>query len=161
MFPPFTAPETAVTAVAQVIQLAVAPVFLLAGVGAFLNVCAMRLARIVDRARRIEPDLLASQGGEHDRLLRDIRLLDRRMGIVNWAIFFSVLSAVLICLVVVLLFAAGLTGAHFGTAIALLFIASMVAIGIGFAIFLVETRIASRAVRIRNDVLEHQAEDQS
>jgi len=160
MFPTLAAPETAVTNVAQVIQLAVAPVFLLAGVGAFLNVCAMRLARIVDRARRIEPDLLASRGGVHDRLLRDIRLLDRRMGIVNWAIFFSVLSAVLICTVVVMLFAAGLTGARLGTAIALLFIGSMVAIGIGFAIFLVETRMASRAVRIRNEVLEHQADEQ-
>ena len=121
------------------IQLAVAPVFLLAGVGAFLNVCAMRLARIVDRARRIEPDLLASRGRDHDRLQTDIRLLDRRMGIVNWAIFFSVLSAVLICTVVVLLFAAGLTGVHLGTAIALLFIASMVAIGIGFALLLLIT----------------------
>lgn len=159
MFPSFTGPETAVTTVAQVIQLAVAPVFLLAGVGAFLNVCAMRLARIVDRARRLEPDLLASRGREHDRLQDDIRLLDRRMGIVNWAIFLSVLSAVLICLVVVLLFAGGLTGGHFGTAIALLFIASMVAIGAGFFIFLVETRIASRSVRIRNDVLDHQAEE--
>ena len=158
MFPTFAAPETAVTDVAQVIQLAVAPVFLLAGVGAFLNVCAMRLARIVDRARRLEPDLLASRGGEHDRLQAEIRILDRRIAIVNWAIFASVLSAVLICAVVVLLFAAGLTGAHFATAIALLFIASMVSIGAGFFIFLVETRIASRSVRIRNDVLEHQAE---
>ena len=43
---------------AQIIQLAVAPVFLLAGLGAFLNVCAGRLARIVDRARRLEPLIL-------------------------------------------------------------------------------------------------------
>ena len=158
MFPTFTGPETAVTAVAQVIQLAVAPVFLLAGVGAFLNVCALRLARIVDRARRLEPDLLASRGGEHDRLQAELRLLDRRIGIVNWAIFASVLSAVLICAVVVLLFAAGLTGAHFGTAIALLFIVSMISIGTGFAIFLIETRIASRSVRIRNELLDHKAD---
>ena len=160
MFPTLDAPATNVTTVAQVIQLAVAPVFLLAGVGAFLNVCASRLARIVDRARGIEPRLLASRGREHDRLQAEIRGLDRRIGIVNWAIFFSVLSAVLICTVVVLLFAGGLTGAGFPTTIALLFIASMVAIGIGFFIFLVETRIASRSVRIRNDILEHQAEDQ-
>ena len=149
---------TAVTTVAQVIQLAVAPVFLLAGIGAFLNVCAMRLARIVDRARGIEPQLLASRGDEHDRLQEQIRVLDRRMGIVNWAIFFTVLAAVLTCAVVVLLFAAGLSRLHFGTPIALLFIASMVAIALGFSIFLVETRIASRSIRIRNEVLEHRAE---
>jgi hypothetical protein len=158
MYPSIGSPETTVTTVAQIIQLAVAPVFLLAGVGAFLNVCASRLARIVDRARGIEPRLLAARGREHDRLQGELRLLDRRIGIVNWAIFTSVLSAVLICAVVVLLFAAGLTGAHFGTAIALLFIASMIAIGAGFSIFLVETRIASRSVRIRNELLDHEAD---
>ena len=159
MIPVLDAPETAVTTVAQVIQLAVAPVFLLAGVGAFLNVCAMRLARIIDRARGIEPRLLASRGGEHDRLRADLRVLDRRIVVVNWAIFASVLSALLICAVVVLLFAAGLTGAHFGTPIALLFIASMISIGAGFFIFLIETRMASRSVRIRNELLEHEVEE--
>ena len=82
------------------------------------------------------------------------------MALVSQAIFLSVLSALLICAVVILLFAAGLTGAQFGTAIALLFIASMVAIGGGFAIFLVETRLGSRAVRIRSHILEHEAEEQ-
>ena len=156
MFP--TSP-TSVTTVAQIIQLALAPVFLLAGIGAFLNVCAGRLSRIVDRARAIEPLLLASRGAEHDRWLREIRILDRRMALVSSAIFFSVLAAVQICTVVVLLFAAGLFNAHFGTAIALLFIASMIAIGAGFAVFLQETRVGSRAVRIRSELLEHAPED--
>jgi hypothetical protein len=154
-----TAP-TSVATVAQVIQLAVAPVFLLAGIGAFLNVCAGRLSRIVDRARDIEPLLLNSRGAEHDRWLGEIRTLDRRMALVSQAIFLSVLAAVLICAVVVLLFAAGLTGAHFGTAIALLFIATMIAIGAGFAVFLVETRVGSRAVRIRAELLGHEAESE-
>jgi hypothetical protein len=151
---------TSITAVAQVIQLAVAPVFLLAGIGAFLNVCAGRLSRIVDRARTIEPLLLVSRGTDHDRWLAEIRVLDRRMALVSKAIFFSVLAAVLICAVVVLLFAAGLTDAHFGTAVALLFIACMVAIGIGFAIFLIETRVGSRSVRIRSELLQHEADQE-
>lgn len=159
MFPTLAPAGTGVLQVAQIIQLAVAPVFLLAGVGAFLNVCAGRLARIVDRARELEPRILDSRGTEHDRLLGELRVLDRRMGLVSRAIFLSVLSALLICAVVVLLFAASLTGAHFGTAVALLFIASMIAIGVGFAVFLVETRIGSRSVRIRTELLEHQADE--
>ena len=159
MFPNFSPAGTGVLQVAQIIQLAVAPVFLLAGVGAFLNVCAGRLARIVDRARELEPRILDSRGPEHDRLLGELRVLDRRMALVSQAIILSVLSALLICAVVVLLFAAALTGAHFGTAIALLFIASMVAIAAGFAIFLVETRLGSRSVRIRTELLEHRAEE--
>ncbi len=144
--------------IAQVVQLAVAPVFLLAGVGAFLNVCAGRLSRIVDRSRELEPRILASRGREHDRLLGEIRVLDRRMALVSRSIFLSVLSALLTCAVVVLLFVTGLTDANFSTAVALLFIASMIAIGGGFAIFLVETRMGSRSVRVRSHILKHEAE---
>ena len=151
--------ETSVTAVGQIIQLSVAPVFLLAGIGAFLNVCAGRLSRIVERSRTVEPMLLAARGREHDRRLGEMRTLDRRMALVSWAIFFSVLAAVLICLVVILLFAASLTKAHFGTAVALLFIACMISIGLGFALFLLETRVGARAVRIRTEILEHMAEE--
>jgi hypothetical protein len=153
-------PDTnAVAKVADIIQSALAPVFLLAGIGAFLNACTGRLSRIVDRARTIEPLLLASRGAEHDRHLREIRILDRRMGLVSWAIFLSVGAAMVICLVVVLLFAGTLVRGHFGTTIALLFILAMVALGSGFAVFLIETRLASRAVRVRNSLLEHQVEE--
>jgi len=150
--------STSAATVAQIIQLAVAPVFLFAGIGAFLNVCTGRLSRIVDRAREIEPLLLSSRGTEHDRWLNELRILDRRMVLVSRAIFLSVLAAVLTCSVVILLFAASLTGAHFGTAIALLFIASMISIGTGFAVFLIETRVGSRAVRIRAELLTHEAD---
>ena len=149
---------TSVTTVAQIIQLAVAPVFLFAGIGAFLNVCAGRLSRIIDRARSVEPMLLASRGAEHDRWLAEIRILDRRMALVSRAIFLSVLAAVLTCAVVILLFAASLTGTHFGTAVALLFIASMLAVGLAFGVFLIETRLGSRAVRIRSELLAHKAD---
>lgn len=103
--------------------------------------------------------LLASRGAEHDRWLAEIRILDRRMALVSRAIFLSVLAAVLTCAVVILLFAASLTGAHFGTAIALLFIASMLAVGLAFGVFLVDTRLGSRAVRIRSELLAHEAKD--
>jgi uncharacterized membrane protein len=154
-------PETQVAEIADIIQSALGPVFLLAGIGAFLNVCAGRLSRIVDRARQIEPLLLNSRGSDHDRYLREIRILDRRMALVGRAIWLAVLAAVLICFVVVLLFAGSLVRGHFGTAIAILFILCMILLGSGFAIFLVETQVGSRAVRVRNARLEHQAEEQS
>jgi hypothetical protein len=153
------AADISVTTVAEVVRLAVAPVFLLSGIGAFLNVCASRLSRIVDRSRQIEPLLLESRGMEHDRWLAELHIVDRRMRLVSWTISLSVLSAVLICLVVSLLFAASLTRVHVGTAIALLFIGSMIAIGVAFAVFLVETRLGSRAVRVRSDLLQHRVDE--
>jgi len=143
--------------VAHTIQLAVAPVFLLAGIGGFLNVCAARLARVIDRARVIEPVIVNSRGEEHDRLVQEIRTLDRRISVINAAISLSVLSACLTCLVVILLFASQLVSINLGTIIALLFIASMLSIGTAFAAFIVETRLGSRVVHVRNEVLEHEA----
>ena len=153
------APNLSVTTVAEIVRLAVAPVFLLSGIGAFLNVCASRLSRIIDRSRAVEPRLLESRGTEHDRWIGELRVLDKRMSLVSWAIFLSVLSSVLTCLLVALLFAASLTGTEFGTTIALLFIASMLVIGFGFAIFLFETLLASRAVRVRSELLQHQVDE--
>ena len=152
-------PDLSVATVAEIVRLAVAPVFLLSGIGAFLNVCSSRLSRIVDRSRDVEPLLLASRGAEHDRWVDELKNLDRRMAMVSWATALSVLSALLICVVVSLLFAASLTQTHFGTAIALLFIASMVTIGAGFAVFLLETRIGARAVRVRSELLKHQVDE--
>ncbi|GAA4000803.1 DUF2721 domain-containing protein [Sphingomonas humi] len=156
MFP--DTPETA-QAVARIIGQAVAPVFLLAGIGAFLNTLTGRLARIVDRGRVIEPQLLGSVGAEHDRLVREINMVDRRMGLMSSAITSTVASAVLVCTVVVLLFAAALTNLHAGTAIALLFIGAMVTLAAGFFIFLIETRIAARAIRVRKALLTHEVDE--
>jgi hypothetical protein len=152
-------PQLNVNEVAEVVRVAVAPVFLLSGIGAFLNVCASRLSRIVDRSRFIEPMVLSSRGEEHERWVVELRIVDRRMQLVNWATALSVLSAILTCLVVILLFAATLSHTHFGTLIALLFIASMLAIGLGFAVFLLETRLAERAVRVRSELLQHEVDD--
>ena len=156
---PIPPPETRVTEVADIIQSVLAPVFLFAGIAAFLNVLTGRLSRIVDRARDVEPQLLKSRGAEHDRLLAELRKLDRRMALVGSAIWLSVLAALLICLVVILLFAGTLVSGHFGRAIAVLFMVCMLLLGAGFAFFLVETRIGARAVRVRNALLEHQAEE--
>jgi hypothetical protein len=148
-----------VSTVAEIVRLALAPVFLLSGIGAFLNVLASRLSRIVDRSREIEPLLLGSRGAEHDRWIADLKILDRRMSLINWATGLSVTSAILTCLVVVMLFAANLIRTRLGTEIAWLFIASMLTIGAGFGVFLIETSLAARAVRVRSDLLQHRVDE--
>jgi hypothetical protein len=152
-------PDLSVNTVAEIVRVALAPVFLLSGIGAFLNVLASRLARIVDRSRQLEPLLLASRGKDHDRWVNDLKILDRRMSLMSWATGLSVLSAILTCIVVIMLFAANLIRTHVGTEIAWLFMASMVSIGAGFGVFLIETTIAARAVRVRSELLQHEADE--
>jgi len=145
--------------IGESVRLAVAPVFLLSGIGAFLNVCASRLSRIVDRSREIGPRLLASRGLEHDRLLAELRAIDRRMSLVSTAITLSVVSAVLTCVVVALLFAANMVEPRVGFAIAILFISATIAIAASFTFFLVETRIGARYVRVSSDLLHHRHDE--
>ena len=152
-------PDLSVNTVAEIVRLALAPVFLLSGIGAFLNVLASRLSRIVDRSRQVGSLVLASRGAEHDRWIADLKVLDRRMSLISWATGLSVTSAILTCLVVVMLFAANLIRTHLGNPIALLFIASMMTIGAGFVVFLLETTIAARAVRVRSELLQHTVDE--
>ncbi|MFA5990280.1 MAG: DUF2721 domain-containing protein [Sphingomonas sp.] len=144
----------AVTTIAQTIQLSLSPVFMLAGIGAILNVIAGRLGRVVDRARALEVLHPASTGPEHDRHVRELRLLDRRMSIINSAMFLCVSSAILTCTVVALLFIAELSNLPIGTLVALTFILAMALLIAGLAMFIIEVRLSLGATHVRVELLE-------
>jgi len=83
-----------ITTISEAIQLAVAPVFLLTGIGAILSVLTTRLGRVVDRARLVERRIPQVSSDDYRDLLRsETRVLWRRIGIINWAIRLSVSSA--------------------------------------------------------------------
>lgn len=143
----------AVSTIAQTIQLSLSPVFMLAGIGALLNVLAGRLSRVVDRARALEQLHPASTGPEHDRHVWELRLLDKRIGIINSGLFLAVSSAVMTCLVVALLFVAELAKLHLGREVAVAFILAMVLLIAALVSFLIEVRVSLRAIHIRPELL--------
>ena len=143
-----------VSAIARTIQLTIAPVFLLAGIGAFLNVIAGRLNRVVDRSRHLERLHPDSIGPEHERHVWELRLLDRRIRLASNAIFLCVASGLTVCLLVTMLFIAEIAHFGFGRAIMLLFVLAMGLLAVGLVLFLIETRIAVGGIRIREDLLE-------
>lgn len=147
----------AVSSIAQTIQLAIAPVFLLAGIGAVLNVLAGRLARIVDRSRVLEALHANSEGEEHVRHVWELRLIDRRIALINAAISLIVASAIVVCLLVGLLFVTQLAGLAYRVAVAITFILSMALLIAGLVLFLVEVNLAIRGLRVREELLEREA----
>ncbi|MCW4462719.1 DUF2721 domain-containing protein [Sphingomonas sp. BT-65] len=142
--------------VAQTIQVSIAPVFLLAGIAGILNVLIGRMARVVDRSRKIEQLHPVSQGAEHDRHVWELRLIDRRLSVINTSIWLCVASAILICLVVALMFGATLTHLDIGGIVAVTFIASMLLLTAGLIAFLVEVRLSLLAVHVREELLERE-----
>jgi len=130
---------TDVTTVAHVIQLAVAPVFLLTGIGAILNVITNRLARIVDRSRVLSSASDQLKSG----LKEEMMLLTRRTRWVHWAVSLCTMSALLICIVIGALFLGSVTGFEPSNTISLLFISAMFALITGLLCFLREIFLAT------------------
>lgn len=142
-----------VATLAQTISLSLSPVFMLAGIGALLNVLAGRLSRVVDRTRALEQLHPRSTGPEHDRHVWELRLLDRRISIINAALFLAVSSAVMTCLVVALLFVATLAKLHLATLVALAFILAMVMLILSLVSFMIEVRVSLHAIHVRKELL--------
>jgi len=132
--------------VAHIIQLSVAPVFLLSGVGVTLGLFTNRLARIVDRARALEERL--AQRRDDPELLVGLHVLARRARYINLAITLGTISGLMVALTVVLLFAHALIGASLSTVIALVFAAAMLTLTAALLVFLIEVRLATATLRI-------------
>lgn len=135
--------------IARLIQSALAPVFLISGVASTLIVLTNRLARAVDRARRLEHRLEpGSAEVDPQEIDRELRILARRAYYINAAITMCGISAMLVTLVVVALFANAFFHVHMASTIALLFVLAMLFLTCAFVAFLVEVRIATQALRI-------------
>jgi hypothetical protein len=140
-----------ISSVAHTIQLAVAPVFLLAGIGGILNVIATRLARVVDRVRALERDVPTAEEAVRRQELAELAILDRRMSICHLSIGLCTASALLICMVVMVLFVAGLQGTQYSVPVSLLFIGATLCLTFSLLLFLAEITIATRFVRVSDE----------
>ena len=96
--------EFSAVAVAHAIQLAVAPVFLLTGIGAILAAMTNRLGRIIDRARVLEERLDNASTELHHALRTDLTTLSRRAKLISRAITLCTATALLVCTVIAVLF---------------------------------------------------------
>jgi hypothetical protein len=140
--------DAQVTSIAHVIQQAVAPVFLIAGISGMLGVLTQRVARVVERSRKLEEQLGDADTVLDARLRKELSVLARRARLVNWAVGCCTVCALLICLVVVALFVGALLELNLPNVVATLFIAAMTAFIAGLLFFLREIRLAIAHLRI-------------
>jgi hypothetical protein len=145
-------PETRISAIAHVIQLAIAPVFLISGVATLLSVLANRLGRIVDRARVLETKLEVPDEAKKAHMFDELMRLSRRARLVNLAISFGTICALLICVTIATLFTGTYLPINVSTAITVLFIAAMLSLFLALIAFLREVISASRALRISSSL---------
>ena len=130
-----------VNTVSQLIQLSVAPVFLLAGVAGLLNVFTGRLSRIIDKVDKLDKY-------EEENILKDEKsilkitqrrdFLTMRMKNTNLAILFSTSTGLLVAMVIVTMFLSAIFDFKDFLFIAVLFILAMISLIISLFLFLRE-----------------------
>jgi hypothetical protein len=134
--------------VAHAIQLAVAPVFLLSGIGAMLAVMTSRLGRIIDRARYLEEQLVDVSPEFFSTLQADLKLLSQRAKLIYSAIALCTTTALLVCAVIAFLFVSAFLQFDASVVVALLFIAAMSTFVLGLLWFLREIYVGTISLRI-------------
>ena len=138
--------ELGVVPITNAIQLAVAPVFLLAGIGAILNVLATRLARIVDRSRELHARRENVKAETQLQIDWELDILVKRGRVVHRAIGFATVAALLVCLVIAILFISAVADWHSGMVVAALFVLAMASLITALAGFLREIQLATRVM---------------
>jgi hypothetical protein len=130
--------------VAEVIHVAVAPVFLLSGLAALLAVLTNRLARIIDRARTLESSAVPSSKREAETKDIELITLSRRIKYINLAITLCTIGALLVCLVIASLFIGTFWRMDLPRLIVYLFTSAMFTIIGGLLSFLKEIFVATK-----------------
>ena len=143
-----------VTDIARIIQLAVAPVFLLTAIGTILSALNNRLGRIVDRRRLLldRTRTAVADGAEAAKEdIEELVLLARRLGLIYNAVMFAVVSGLLICLLVATAFMGVFISIDLARVVIMLFILSMFALIGCLALLLREIFLAVKVGR--HDIL--------
>jgi hypothetical protein len=135
-------------AVAHVIQLAVAPVFLLSGIGAILAVMTNRLGRIIDRARVLEEKLDSVRQEILPTLRADLAILSRRAKLISRAITLCVTTALLVCMVIAVMFLSASFRFDATIPVTILFVSAMATFFLALVWFLQEIYLATVSLRI-------------
>lgn len=133
--------------VAEIVRLAVAPVFLLSGIGSILTVLTNRLARVIDRSRILD-EKLANGAADAEAIHAELATLAQRAKFIGRAITLCTLTAIEICMVIVILFLDAFVAVHFSIPVAILFIAAMFTFILGLLMFLREIMVATATRRI-------------
>ncbi len=137
-----------VDALVHVVQISVAPVFLLTGIASLLVVLTNRLGRIIDRARLLEDHHFSATQESRIVLVDDLRILSRRARMANLGISLLTMAALLVCILIAGIFVSAFFDRDVSLAIATLFVLAMFALIAGLLCFLREVQLATASLRI-------------
>ena len=139
--------DPAVFDITRVIQLAIAPVFLLSAIATIINVLITRLSRAVDRRRTLEEHLTVYQDEHLAQAIAELRMLQKRITLTLWSLTLAVLASLLVCLLVGTAFAGAYVAMDLTRPVAALFVGAVLALTACLLLFLREISVAALSAR--------------
>ena len=133
--------------ITEIMQTAVTPVFLLAGIGALLNVMTGRLGRIIDRLRYLQSYLSRVNAHDQEIILLNRKRLIFRTRFINTSIFFCAVSGLIVCIVIGSLFVGGIYQILLDSFISFAFILCMICLILSLIFLIFEILYATRTSR--------------
>lgn len=137
--------------VQEIVRLSLAPGFLLAAIGAVMNVIMARLIWVADRIERLADRIEAD---ETERNIRELSWLGRRRQLAQSSVMFATAAALTICVVIALLFVSAFIKPQIGSVIAFAWIATMIFLITALVLFVAETMVAAKGYRVKSDLDE-------
>jgi hypothetical protein len=134
--------EAHIPEISGVIQLAVAPVFLLTAIGTVIAALNIRLGRAVDRRRDLEGKVPSLPTGEVQGARKELEIIARRIHFVYLAIVAAVISGLFVCLLIAGAFLGAFVRADLSYTIGAMFIFAMLALIACLLLFLREIFLA-------------------
>ena len=128
--------------VTRLIQLAVAPVFLLTAVGTIIGVLTTRLGRAVDRSRMLEDRLRQLTPEGQTSVRAELEVLDKRVNLVYGSMVLAVLCALCVGMLIATAFVDAFIDLDMSKFIGLLFIGAMLSFILALMVFLREIYLA-------------------
>ena len=140
---PAVAPED----IAHVIQIALAPAFLLSALATLLNVFSTRLGRVADKVDAAAARLRSADSDETARLSRQLAFLRRRSFLLDGAVVLASAAGAMTGIAVLTLFVGALRDAATASVLFGCFGIALVCTVAAIAAFLAEILLAGRGIR--------------
>ena len=134
--------EPHIPEISNVIQLAVAPVFMLTAVGTIISALSIRLGRAVDRRRELEAALPGMPAEETLSAHQELEVIARRIRFVYFSILAAVVSGLFVSLLIFGAFLGSFLRTDISYTIGAMFALAVLALTVSLLLFLREIFLA-------------------
>ncbi len=141
-------PSTPLPELIPVLQVAIAPVILISGVGLLLLSLTNRFGRAVDRTRQIHHEMRAAPVADRLRLANQVEVIYRRARLIQFSLVMCALSALSAAMLILTLFFAALMRVELAVLISLFFICCLASLVVSLVTFIMDIRLSLRALKV-------------